>query len=246
MYQMRKAAVYSYSNQCYIILLPTLNFNGVLKMSKTISFSVVAVLALSSLLLTSGCTPVGMAAGTGAAVGVSAAREGGIRSTAKDLQIKALINDKWFKYDLNTFSKLNITVNQGRVLLTGVVQNSTDRVEAVRLAWQVDGVRQVINEIRVAEGEGVSGYIKDQWITTRLRTALTFNKDVQSINYTIDTVNGTVYLMGVAQNQIEIDRAIEEARTIPNVKQVVSYVKIAGPGDNRIVSEPVNEENLQE
>ena len=187
-----------------------------------------------------------MAAGTGAAVGVSAAREGGIRSTAKDLQIKALINDKWFKYDLNTFSKLNITVNQGRVLLTGVVQNSTDRVEAVRLAWQVDGVRQVINEIRVAEGEGVSGYIKDQWITTRLRTALTFNKDVQSINYTIDTVNGTVYLMGVAQNQIEIDRAIEEARTIPNVKQVVSYVKIAGPGDNRIVSEPVNEENLQE
>lgn len=178
------------------------------------------------------CTPIGFVAGTGAAVGVSAAREGGIKGTAKDFQIKALINDKWFKYDINTFSKLNITVNQGRVLLTGVVQSSSDRVEAVRLAWQVEGVKQVINEIRVAKGDGMSGYVKDQWITTRLRTSLTFNKDVQSINYSIDTVNGTVYLMGVAQNQTELDRVIEEARVVPNVKQVVSYVKMAGDQEN--------------
>jgi len=189
------------------------------------------IIALCALLALPACTPIGFVAGSGAALGVGAAREGGLRSTAKDIQIKALISDQWFKYDLNTFSKLNITVNQGRVLLTGVVQNSNDRVEAVRLAWQVEGVDQVINEIRIADSEGVSGYVKDQWITTRLRSALTFNKNIQSINYSIDTVNGTVYLMGVAQDETELDHAIEEARVIPNVRQVVSYVKMAGRAD---------------
>ena len=119
-------------------------------------------------------------------------------------------------------------MDQGRVLITGVVQNPDARVEAVRLAWQVEGVRQVINEIRIAKSDGLPGYVRDQWITTRLRAAITFDRDVQSINYSIDTVQGTVYLMGVAQNQAELNRVIETARTIPHVKQVISYVKQAG------------------
>lgn len=187
----------------------------------------VFVLLCASVLL-SGCTAIGMAAGAGAALGIAAAQEGGVSGAAEDVRIKALISDKWFKYDLNTFAKLKITVDQGRVLLTGAVQNPEDRVEAVRLAWQVDGVKQVMNEIRVADSEGVQGYVRDTWITTRLRTELTFDRDVQSINYSIDTVQGTVYLMGVAQSQAELDRAIEIARTIPHVKQVISYVKQAG------------------
>lgn len=186
------------------------------------------LLSFLSLVLLSSCTPIGVAAGAGAALGVSAAREGGIKSTADDLRIKTLISERWFQYDLETFAKLNLTINQGRVLITGVVQNPDQRVEAVRLAWQVDGVAQIINEIRVADGEGVPGYVRDQWITTRLRTALTFDRDVQSINYSIDTVAGTIYLMGVAQNQAELNRVIDIARTIPNVAQVVSYVKMAG------------------
>jgi osmotically-inducible protein OsmY len=181
---------------------------------------------LSLLLALPGC--VGLAIGGGAALGVAAAKEGGISSAAEDLKIKALINDKWFKYDIKTFAKLNLTVNQGRVLLTGIVQNPDARVEAVKLAWQVEGVEQVINEIRVAESDGFPGFVRDEWITTRLRTAMTFDRDVQSINYSIDTVQGTVYLMGVARNQTELDRVIELARTIPNVQQVVSYVKFAG------------------
>lgn len=184
-------------------------------------------LFVSSIIL-SACSPVGMVAGAGAAIGVSAAREGGIKTTVSDTKIKVLISDKWFRYDVDTFRKLNLTVNQGRVLITGVVQDPDDRVEAVRLAWQVEGVIQVINEIRVAKSAGVPGYVRDQWITTRLRTALTFDRDVQSINYSIDTVSGTVYLMGVAQNQAELNRVIETARTIPHVMNVVSYVKMAG------------------
>lgn len=185
-------------------------------------------LSFVAVALLSGCTPIGLAAGAGASLGIAAAREGGIRETASDLKIKALISDKWFKYDIETFTKLNLTINQGRVLITGIVQNPDDRVEAVRLAWQVEGVNQVINEIRVADGEGLPGYVRDQWITTRLRTVLTFDREVQSINYSIDTVAGTIYLMGVAQNQTELNKVIETARTIPNVQQVVSYVKLSG------------------
>ncbi len=185
-------------------------------------------LALAAAMGASACSPIGLAAGAGATLGIAAAKEGGISSAATDLRIKAMISERWFSYKVDTFTKLNLTVDQGRVLITGTVQNPDDRVEAVRLAWQVNGVKQVINEIRVANSEGVSGFVKDGWITTRLRTAMTFEKNIQSINYSIDTVNGTVYLMGVARSQEELDRVIGLARTIPNVKQVISYVKPLG------------------
>ncbi|MCB1531048.1 MAG: BON domain-containing protein [Rhodospirillales bacterium] len=183
---------------------------------------------LLSLFILPACSPVGLATGAGATIGVSAAKEGGISRALSDTEIQALINDAWLKHDLKMFSKLGTTVTQGRVLITGVVQDPQHRVEAVRLAWQVKGVKQVINEIRVADSEGIKGYVRDSWITTRLRTSLTFDRKVQSINYSIDTVQGVVYLMGFAQGREELEYVIEKASTIPHVKQVVSYVKLVG------------------
>lgn len=182
----------------------------------------------TSLIALSACTPVGLAAGAAATTGIAAAQEGGINRAVSDSWIKAQINHAWLQYDVDTFAKLGTTVKQGRVLITGVVQNPEARVEAVRLVWQVEGVKQVINEIRVANSEGVKGFVTDNWISSRLRTAILFDKQVQSINYTIDTVQGVVYLMGFAQNQTELNRVIETARTISGVKQVVSYVKLVG------------------
>lgn len=184
------------------------------------------VLLSLALINLSGCAAAAL--GAGATVGVKAAQEGGLKAAASDTVIAATINDLWLKYDLETFAKLNLTVDQGRVLVTGVVQKPEARVEAVRLAWQARGVKEVINEIRVANSGGITGYARDTWITTRLRTMLTFDGKVQSINYSIDTVQGIVYLMGVAQNQTELNRVIGIARTVPDVKQVVSYVKLAG------------------
>lgn len=181
---------------------------------------------LVALFSQSGCTPVGIATGVGATAGIAAAQEGGIRGAFSDAKINASISDKWFKKDLDIFSKLNLTVENGRVLITGVVQNPQHRVDAVRLAWQVEGIKQVINEIRVAESTGIKGYVKDKWISGRLRTAITLDSDILSVNYTIDTVQGVVYLMGAAQNQVELNKVIEKARNIENVKQVISYVKI--------------------
>lgn len=185
-------------------------------------------LLLGAAFLLGACSPLGIVGAAGVGLGAAATREGGISGTLSDTRIHAEVADKLFKYDLGTFSKVGVTVDQARVLLSGVVQNPEDRVEAVRAAWQVRGVRQVINEIKVANSEGVSGFVRDAWITTRLRTALTFDDFVQNLNYSIDTVQGTVYLMGVAQSRGELDRALRLARTIPGVRGVVSYVKIEG------------------
>lgn len=178
------------------------------------------------------CTPIGVVGAGAAATGVAASSEGGLRGALSDAAIQASINDLWFRYDVDTFRKLDLTVTQGRVLVTGVVQNPEDRVEAVRLAWQPVGVKQVINEVQVTQSEGVVGFAKDTWITTRLRAAITLDQDVQSINYSIDTVQGNIYLMGVAQDQAELNRVVEIARSLPNVKRVVSYVKLAGEDIN--------------
>lgn len=183
-----------------------------------------SLLALGGL---GGCAAV--AIGAGGAAGISAAQKGGISRAASDLRIQAEINDLWFKYDVDTFSKLDMTVDGGRVLITGVVQDPDARVEAVRLAWQPKGVTQVINEITIAEGDGIRGFAKDSWITSRLRASITFDKQVQSLNYSIDTVQGTVYLMGNANDQAELDHVISIARKISGVQQVVSYVKVPAP-----------------
>lgn len=190
-------------------------------MKKSLLLLMIMPLALN------GCA-LGMAAGVGASAGIAAAQEGGINRAVNDAKIQAEINRLWFEYNVDMFTKLDLTITQGRVLITGIVQSPEARVEAVRLAWQPKGVKQVINEIRVAKSEGVTGYARDAWITTRLRSALTFDRNIQAINYSIDTVQGTVYLMGFAQNQKELNRVLEKARTIPDVKQVVSYVKLVG------------------
>lgn len=192
------------------------------KSSGLVAFACVAVLALGA------CTPLGVATGAGATVGMAAAGEGGISGAATDVRIRTQINESWFRHDVDMFRKVGLTVDQGRVLLTGIVQNPDHRVEAVRLVWQVEGVKQVINEIRVDESAGFVSYANDAWISANMRTSMTFDRNILSINYSIDTVDGTVYIMGVARDQAELDRVIALAKNIRGVKQVVSYAKMLG------------------
>jgi len=189
----------------------------------------VALLALCAAMGVSACTPVGVAAGAGATVGIAAAQEGGIPVAATDAAIRIQIMDAWFRHNVELYRRLGITVREGRVLVTGTVPTPDDRVEAIRLVWQVKEVKQVINEVRVDnEGATVGSYVQDTWITGNVKTLLMFDQQIQSINYTVETVGGTVYLMGIAQSQHELDRAINHARNTKFVKNVVSYVRLRG------------------
>ena len=82
----------------------------------------------------------------------------------------------------------------------------------MRLAWQASGVTEVVNEIRVTDEGGVMNYVRDSWISTQLKTKILIDKDIKSVNYSIETVNGVVFLMGITQNQAELNRVTNHAR----------------------------------
>lgn len=170
--------------------------------------------------------------GGAAATGVAASQERGLGGAAGDLQIRSEINFLWLKHDEKMYVAVGLNVHEGRVLLTGKVPTPQARVDAVRLAWQAKNVKEVINEIQVDQPGGIGEYASDAWISNQLRARLLFDADVSSINYSVVTVAGTVYLMGIARSQSEIDRVTTHARNIANVRRVISYVRVKQPGEN--------------
>ena len=117
----------------------------------------------------------------------------------------------------------------GKVVLTGLVPEQQNRLDAARIAWQPDGVKEVINEIEVKDKSTLSDASRDTWITTKLRSKILFDKKISSVNYTIDTVNQKVYLIGIAQSQAELDRVVAYARDIDYVRGVIPYVRVKQP-----------------
>jgi osmotically-inducible protein OsmY len=181
------------------------------------------LLAMAAAMLLSGCVPI--VVGAGATAGVGAAQDRGLQVSARDTWLSTQIQEKWFASNFDMYSKLSSTVNEGRALLTGTVQDPEMRVEAVKLAWQVEGLTEVINEIEVVDKSTLVDAARDYWITTQLRTRLLLASDVKSLNFSVDTVNGTVFLMGVARSQQELDIVTNHARNLAYVRRVVSYVR---------------------
>jgi osmotically-inducible protein OsmY len=194
---------------------------------------VFCVLSIVLTIVVGACSPLGVAAGAGAAAGVTAAQERGFQGAMRDTEIRLEINHLWFQVDASLFSGVGLQVQEGRVLLSGAVPDPETRLTAVRLAWQPQGVKEVINEIKVADQTSLSDAARDTWISTQLKARILTDREISSINYSIETVNQSVYLMGVAQDQAELDRVIRHAKDIAYLRQVVSYVRIkaeAAPG----------------
>jgi osmotically-inducible protein OsmY len=191
-----------------------------------------AMLSLTVLLGASlqGC--VGAVIGAGATAGTAAMEERGIAGVTDDTALRLRINGLLSDKDERLWRKVGLQVYMGRVLLTGFVETEEMRAEAVRLAWEADGVKEVINEIQIDDSGGASGFARDTWITTQLKSALLFDKQVSSINYSIETVGGTVYVIGLAQDRAELDRVLNHARGMSYVKKVVNYVQIKRPPSN--------------
>lgn len=176
------------------------------------------------LLSLSACAPaiVG-SAGVGV---VEATSERGIGGFFTDTAIQGRINKHWFDADADISKRLDLTVNEGRVLVTGQARDQEQKLNATRLCWEVDGVKEVINEASVEGSTTIGTYAKDLWITTKLRTFMLFDGDIAGRNYTIDTVKKVVYLMGYARNQQELDRVTTHASTVDGVERVVSYARV--------------------
>lgn len=173
----------------------------------------------------SGCA--GAVVGAGASAGVAASEERGFGGALDDTKIRAEINRLWFDRDIEMYRKVTLNINEGRVMLTGMVATEQARADAVRLSWQASGVREVFNELQVRpDGEAGMDQANDVWIQNKLKARLLGDSDVKNINYTIDVTDAVVYLLGIAQNDTEMERVIAHARDVKGVKRVINHVRL--------------------
>lgn len=175
------------------------------------------------------CLPVAIGAATTTA-GVSFAQERTTGDAVDDTTIWTKIKSQLLQKDVNNlFNLVNVTVLEGRVLLLGSVRSAEVRDQAVKIAWSVRGVKEVIDELTIIpalEQTDLADYSKDSWITTQIKSQMLMNENIHSINYTIETINGVVYLMGIAQDKTELNMVTNVASTVKYVKKVVSHVRI--------------------
>ena len=180
----------------------------------------IAPIALIPLL--SGC--VWVAAG-GAVAGISAVRqERTIGNAVDDARIKTTLETRLARQYPGLYLRTSTTVIEGRVLLAGRVDNPELRLDATRVAWSVEGVRKVDNDIEVSDMSGWLDGPADFIMRTQLAAILLGDKSIKDVNYTTDVVHGVVYLMGVAQNKDEVDRVVAHAQRLNGVKRVENYV----------------------
>lgn len=171
------------------------------------------------------CAPLLIGGAT--ATGVTVAQERSVGNAIDDTAIWAAIKNSYMQEDMKALmTGVNVKVNEGRVLLTGKVNTPETRVTAVRLAWQPEGVKEVIDEVVVTDKDSVADYAHDTWVTTQVKSKLLFNRDISSINYSVETVNGVVYLIGVARSQEELEAVTTIASTVRGVKRVISHARL--------------------
>tara|TARA_B100000989_G_scaffold298862_1_gene290558 strand:+ start:7629 stop:8234 length:606 start_codon:yes stop_codon:yes gene_type:complete len=126
--------------------------------------------------------------------------------------------------DKNYFISVKTKVLDGRIFITGKVDNPEDKLRITKIAWETNGTRSVRNDIKIKEEFNFKQSAKDLLITSQLRTALFINKNIKSTNYQIDTFKKKIYIYGIAKDKDESDLVIKEARSILDVKKVVASI----------------------
>ena len=119
---------------------------------------------------------------------------------------------------------LNVKVLDGRIFITGKVDDPEEKLQITKLAWETKGVRSVKNDIRIKEEFNFKQSAKDLLITSQLRTALIFNKEIKATNYQIDTYKKKIYIYGIALKSEERKKVINEAKEILDVEDVIASI----------------------
>jgi osmotically-inducible protein OsmY len=119
---------------------------------------------------------------------------------------------------------LNVKVIDGTALLNGRVENAEDKLKLTKFAWETAGIKAVRNDIVIADETSFKQRAKDILISSQLRTALIINKKINSRNYDLETINGKIYIYGMAITTAEMEEVIKEAKLIPDVVEVVPSI----------------------
>ncbi len=175
-----------------------------------------------------GCVAAAVGAGGAAVKTVTETRSTG--AAVDDTTIKLKLNAAFVSNSFAMFRRVDTTVTEGRVLLTGSVPLPEQRIEAERLAWGVSGVREVSNELQVEDRSSIWDGLRDTRICTTIRTKLTVAADIHSQNFSIECVNQIVYVSGIAADQSELDRVRTIVRGVESVKDITFYTRFKDDG----------------
>ena len=138
----------------------------------------------------------------------------------KNLKARILLRDK------NHLLNVKTKVLDGRIFLTGKVINPEEKLQLTKLAWEIDGVRSVRNDIKIKEDFNFQQSAKDLLITSQLRTAIILNKEIKATNYQIDTYKKKIFIYGIAMTSDEKDLIIKEAKEILEVEDVIASIML--------------------
>ena len=136
----------------------------------------------------------------------------------KNFTARMLLKDKKYLFAINT------QVLDGRIFLTGKVENPEEKLQLTKLAWETLGVRSVRNDIKIKEEFNFKQSAKDLLITSQLRAAIILNKNIKATNYQIDTYKKKIFIYGIAITEDEKDEVLKEAKEILDVKDVIASI----------------------
>tara|TARA_B100001057_G_scaffold454130_1_gene499634 strand:+ start:377 stop:967 length:591 start_codon:yes stop_codon:yes gene_type:complete len=186
--------------------------------------TILSISLLFMLILTNCSIPVATGVATKAVTVSNSDRS--IGEYVDDVLIKAILKNSYFDQSEKIFFNVDVEVSQGRVLLTGTVDNIDLRIEATRIAWGVKGVQTVINEIQISESDNILNFADDLVISTKVYAKLMLDEEVNSLNYNIETVNKVVYIIGISSSSDEKQKAMDLTKEVFGVEEVVEYITI--------------------
>ncbi len=172
------------------------------------------------------CSPINILATGTSAGAVVAESNRTVGEAVDDTAIKIKIAERYAKSKKGIFLDVNSTVKLGKVYLTGIVESQDARVEAVKLVWEINGVDEVINEIEVGNSQNLKDYSNDLWITTQIKTKTITSLGLDYITFNFESINGKVFVMGIASNKDESEKVIEIIRDVKGVKSIVNHIII--------------------
>lgn len=182
--------------------------------------------SLILLMINIGCSPVGVLASGGSATMVIAEGDRSLGTVVDDATIKLNLSAKFLQSENKLFLDVNSNVTEGRVLLTGLVDTQEIRIEAVRKVWEINGVREVINEIEVGNKTTLKEYMNDLWINTQVKSLAARTIGLRSFSYNFETIKGKVYIAGITSRPEQLQAIVESTKTIKGVNEIVNYVVI--------------------
>ena len=188
-----------------------------------IILSVFSIIIFSSLYA---CSPVGVLAGGGATTMVVAEGDRTLGTVVDDATIKINLSAKLLQTDSSLFVNINTNVIEGRVLLTGIVSAQEIRIEAVKKTWEVNGVKEVVNEIDIGDKTTLKEYANDLWINTQVKGLAAKTVGLRALSYNFETIRGKVYVAGITSRPEQLEEIIKSIKTIKGVKEIVNYVII--------------------